>query len=285
MHSEPTTDYVKADGKTKGNGNRKSFDIEKNSDGNDWDHPREKDGKKSLDDYEDDEQINLLDHYEYRQNRGYFSILFSVAQIAILAIMMLQCGMAPMNINPMVGPYPDVMSYWGAKNAFLILEDGEKWRLITPILLHAGVLHLVGNVHVQLDFGALCEKEWGSLAWLVVYLTSAVGSSIFSTYFMPNNISVGSSGAVMGLFGGKLAEIICKWCQERVTVQDRIGHELRKRQLCMVVGGITLVMLLSFIPYGKSNFLMIMLKNIYISRKRFSCLNYIVFHDSIRLFS
>ncbi len=259
MHAEPTTDYVKADGNTNGK-NRKSFDIENNSYGNDGSHHQQNDGERSPEDYEDDEKVDLLDHYEYRQNRGYFSILFSVAQIAILAIMMLQCGIAPMNINPMIGPYPDVMSYWGAKNAFLILENGEKWRLITPILLHAGVLHLVGNVQVQLDFGVFCEKEWGSLIWLLIYLISAVGSSVFSTYFMPNNISVGSSGAVMGLFGGKLAEIVCKWCQERVTVQDKVGHAVRKRQLCMVVGGITIVMLLSFVPYGTLNFSMIILK-------------------------
>lgn len=198
---------------------------------------------------DEDGKVRLLDHYKFRQSYGIFSILFSMGQIAILATMMLECGIAPLNINPMIGPYPDVMSYWGAKNAVLILDEGETWRLLTPILLHAGVLHLLGNVHVQFDLGVFFEKEWGSLKWLIVYLTSGVGSSILSVYFMPNNISVGSSGSIMGLFGAKLSEIFCKWYEPRDGFLDRVAHAVRREQLRMCLGGVTLVMLLSFIPF------------------------------------
>ena len=41
---------------------------------------------------------------------------------------------------------------------------------------------------------------------------------------MPNNISVGSSGAVMGLFGAKLAEVFCRACESDKTQQGRVGH-------------------------------------------------------------
>ena len=44
--------------------------------------------------------------YLVKQSYGYCSILFSIAQTVILAIMMIQCGVAPITINPMVGPYP-----------------------------------------------------------------------------------------------------------------------------------------------------------------------------------
>ena len=36
----------------------------------------------------------------------------------------------------MIGPYPDALDYWGAKNASKILDDNEWWRLITPLFLH-----------------------------------------------------------------------------------------------------------------------------------------------------
>ena len=36
---------------------------------------------------------------------------------------------------------PDVLDYWGGKNALKILKDNEDWRLLTPIFLHAGVNH------------------------------------------------------------------------------------------------------------------------------------------------
>ena len=147
------------------------------------------------------------DIYIVRQRRGYCSIFFSVVQTVILGCMLWQCGLAPMDINPMVGPFPDALSYWGGKNTVLILEDSEYWRLLTPIFLHAGVIHLLGNISVQLETGSFFEREWGSATWLAIYIVSALGSSIFSCDSMPNSISVGSSGAVMGLFGGKLSEV------------------------------------------------------------------------------
>jgi len=194
-------------------------------------------------------QSDETEIYVVYQKYGYFSILFSIVQTLILIAMMIQCGVAPWNINPMFGPYPDALSDWGAKNTVLIIEDDEWWRLITPILLHAGVVHLGCNIMVQLDTGAFFEREWGSVNWLIIYLVSAVGSSALSVVAMPDAISVGSSGAVMGLFGGKAAQVICRCCEKESTDQDRIGHQVRKEQCAGVMCSVTVVMLCSFIPY------------------------------------
>ena len=150
-----------------------------------------------------------------KQRWGYCSIIFSVVQAIILVIMMGQCGIAPINVNPMIGPYPDALSEWGGKIAVNIL--------VTPILLHAGVIHLFCNVAMQLETGAFFEQEWGNASWLCIYLVSAVGSSICSVIAMPNSVSVGSSGAVMGLSGGKLSEVFCRCCERTKTDQDQIG--------------------------------------------------------------
>lgn len=189
--------------------------------------------------------------YFVQQKYGYMSILFSLGQTMVLAIMMLQCGVAPFQINPMIGPYPDALSEWGGKNSFDILEDGEWWRLVTPIMLHAGIIHLLFNVAVQLETGAFFEREWGSAKWLIVYLASAVGSTALSVIFMPEYVSVGSSGSVMGLFGAKLAEVICRFCESDRTEQARIGHQVRKEQCAGVTCSVIVVMLFSFIPYGE----------------------------------
>lgn len=187
--------------------------------------------------------------YVVYQKYGYCSIFFSTIQTLVLIAMMVQCGVAPMNINPMIGPYPDALSEWGAKNTVLILEDDEWWRLVTPIFLHAGLIHLACNVVVQIDTGAFFEREWGSTNWLIIYLVSAVGSSALSVVAMPDAISVGSSGAVMGLFGGKGAEVICRCFEKESTDQDRIAHQVRKEQCAGVMCSVTVVMLFSFIPY------------------------------------
>lgn len=199
--------------------------------------------------YPQEGEVYLMDVYKFKQRYGYCSIIFSIIQTCILIAMLVQCGVAPIRINPMIGPYPDALSYWGAKNAVNIVDDGEIWRLLSPILLHAGVFHLVGNVGVQLETGVFFEREWGSPVWLAIYVTSALGSSILSTCFMPDRISVGSSGAVMGLFGAKLSEIFCRACESRISVQQKVGHAVRKQQLWGTLGGVAIVMLMSFIPF------------------------------------
>jgi hypothetical protein len=188
------------------------------------------------------------DLYRLRQQRAYLSIAFSLVQTVVLIAMMVKCGVAPFRINPMFGPYPgrfspiiifmsnkrchelmhvtltDGLDYWGAKNAYKILNDDEYWRLMSPILLHGGVIHLLSNIVVQLDTCAFWEKEWGSSCWLAIYLTSGLGSSMMSVIFKPNNVSVGSSGAVMGLFGGKIAEIICRCRESSKSVRGQVGR-------------------------------------------------------------
>lgn len=195
---------------------------------------------------DEDEEVYIV-----KQRYGYFSILFGIAQMIILGLMMWQCGIAPMNINPMFGPYPDALSEWGGKNSILIVEDGEWWRLMTPILLHAGVIHLFCNVAVQLELGVFFEREWGSMTWLIIYLTSALGSSVLSVITMPDAVSVGSSGAVMGLFGGKIAEVVCRCCEKSDTAQDRVAHQVRKEQCLGVSCSVVVVLAFSFMPYGE----------------------------------
>jgi membrane associated rhomboid family serine protease len=196
---------------------------------------------------EEEEEIYIV-----RQKYGYGSIGFSLVQIGVLAWMMYSCGIAPLRLNPMIGPFPDGLSEWGGKNSYLILDEGESYRLLTPIFLHAGVLHLIGNVAVQLETGLFFEKEWGTMRWLIIYLVSAVGSSILSVIAMPQAISVGSSGAVMGLFGGKLAEVIVRameCCNNDHSQQERVARTVRKEQCCLVSTSVVIVMLFSFIPF------------------------------------
>lgn len=56
-------------------------------------------------------------------------------------------------------------------------------------------------------------------------------------------------GAVMGLFGGKLAEIFCRACESHKTKQAKISRIVREEQLHHSLCSVTLVLLFSFVPY------------------------------------
>lgn len=45
----------------------------------------------------------------------------------------------------------------------------------------------------------------------VIYLLSGIGGSILSSLFIQRNISVGASGALFGLLGAMLSELLTNW--------------------------------------------------------------------------
>ena len=80
------------------------------------------------------------------------------------------------------------------------VRSGELWRLITPIFLHSGGLHLLFNMMWLLDLGGMIEARqgWGRLALLVVVM--AVLSNV-GQYFWNGPAFGGMSGVVFGFFG------------------------------------------------------------------------------------
>jgi membrane associated rhomboid family serine protease len=93
---------------------------------------------------------------------------------------------------------------FGAKTNEL-LRQGEWFRLITPIFLHGGLLHLASNSWALWTVGPLVEKLYGPARFSLLYLFAGVGGVLGSYLgsgsrppFVP---SVGASGAIFGLFG------------------------------------------------------------------------------------
>jgi len=189
------------------------------------------------------------DAFEVKQKYGYCSIAISIIQLFTMIVMMGLCGVAPMEVNPMVGPYPDSFSYWGGKNAWLITQQFEIWRVATPVFLHTGIIHLFCNVAIQLETGAFFEREWGSGTWFIIYILSAIGSSIISCISQPDTVSVGASGALMGLFGAKLGEV----CMFAFPCVKRYGEvkaqALTREQFSGLFCSITILCLFILIPY------------------------------------
>ena len=85
----------------------------------------------------------------------------------------------------------------------MYIQNGEYYRLITGIFLHASLAHLICNCYSLYIIGMQLESFIGRVKFLIVYLLSGLAGSLLSVYFS-NNFSVGASGAIFGLLGSLL---------------------------------------------------------------------------------
>ncbi|WJY27171.1 MULTISPECIES: rhomboid family intramembrane serine protease [Sporosarcina] len=83
-----------------------------------------------------------------------------------------------------------------------LVEQGEYWRLVTPMFLHGGFMHLLFNMFSLFIFGPELEKVSGKARFLTVYFLSGIFGCI-ATFFVygPEFTHVGASGAIFGIFG------------------------------------------------------------------------------------
>ncbi|MFL6210191.1 MAG: rhomboid family intramembrane serine protease [Pyrinomonadaceae bacterium] len=112
---------------------------------------------------------------------------------------------------------PEVLRQYGAKFNSLI-NHGEWWRLITPVFLHIGWLHLLVNMYSLFALGPYVERLYGSAKfvffWVATgiagviasYLASSSGrhpAGVIGQFFFRggDGPSAGASGALFGLFG------------------------------------------------------------------------------------
>ena len=143
-----------------------------------------------------------------KQRLAGICIVLTAVQLALLITQLVLCGVASLRINPLIGPYPDAFSEWGGKNVYLMVEAGQWFRLVTPVFLSAGIIHFFANAFCQLETCAFFEREWGSKRWGILYLISTIGCIATSSVVNPDLIGVCSSGALMGMFGAKVAHVI-----------------------------------------------------------------------------
>ncbi|KAJ0020478.1 hypothetical protein Pint_32389 [Pistacia integerrima] len=147
----------------------------------------------------------------------------------------------PMKQNPLLGPSSQTLEKMGAMVVVKMTKQHQTWRLLTCVWLHGGVFHLLTNMLSLLFIGIRLEQEFGfgvdshsdieipRLAILLdkgcqkqcaekkpvriglLYVISGFGGSVMSALFLQQSISVGASGALFGLLGAMLSELIANW--------------------------------------------------------------------------
>ena len=102
---------------------------------------------------------------------------------------------------------------------------GEWWRLLTPMFLHFGLLHIAFNGMWLWELGGMIEQRQGSITLLAVVLLVAASSNMAQA-MMSVSLFGGMSGVIYGLLG-----YIIVW------------NRLRPNEALPLVRGVAVVML------------------------------------------
>jgi GlpG protein len=85
------------------------------------------------------------------------------------------------------------------------IRRGEVWRLITPIFIHYGLMHIAFNAIMLFSFGSIVEDRRGAAFMLMLVVAIAVlsnlGQAIEATIRDSVQLFGGLSGVCYGLFG------------------------------------------------------------------------------------
>jgi rhomboid protease GluP len=95
----------------------------------------------------------------------------------------------------------DLLFIYGGKVNQLI-ESGQFWRLITPVLLHGSILHIAMNMYALYILGQRLERFYGHGRFLLLYLLSGFAGNVLSFVLTPAP-SLGASTAIFGLFSAE----------------------------------------------------------------------------------
>jgi rhomboid protease GluP len=116
------------------------------------------------------------------------AVLFAICAVRSQAIMNFDLG---------------VLVSLGASQRELLWE-GDWIRLIAPIYLHGGLIHILFNMYFLWQVGPQTEVYFGTANFGTIYLLSGVTGICLSQIFS-GVVSIGASGALCGIMGAHLA--------------------------------------------------------------------------------
>lgn len=126
----------------------------------------------------------------------------------------------------------------------------QRVRIVTPIFLHAGFLHILFNMMLQLAMGIAIERHIGFIKYGLIYMLSGVGGFLLGANFAPNGIaSTGASGSLFGIIAANL--LLFVYCGRKNT--NIYFTKKYTAFILLMVGEIIVSFVLGLLP-GLDNF-------------------------------
>ena len=134
----------------------------------------------------------------------------------LIFIIMIFCGVNFME------PEGQELIKWGA-NYGPLTSDGQQWRLLTSIFIHAGIIHLANNMFALGLIGYFLEKTIGSLKFMTIYILTGLIASFASLLVNQSMVSLGASGAIFGIYGLVAALLLFNYIDKNLSLLLKIS--------------------------------------------------------------
>jgi GlpG protein len=141
-----------------------------------------------------------------RLRRRPLTMALVLGSIAVFVLQNSTWGFRVENALLISSLHPGLEGGW-TDNGLRDILSGQLWRLVTPILLHSGIFHILFNSWAILVEGTMIETHRGTLRLGVLVLVSALLSNLGQYFYMdrmdPHGLHAfgGLSGVGFALFG------------------------------------------------------------------------------------
>jgi len=161
-------------------------------------------------------------------SKGHYITSTMIILNILVFVIMISSGMSMM--NPLA---KDLMEFGALR--YQEVMQGDYWRLLTAGFIHVGIIHLVMNILALGITGPIVEMTIGRWRFLILYLITLIGGNVNSLYWSHSGVSAGASGAIFGLMGWMISQIIVN------KKSEGTGLRIAYIGIVLTLGGITLL--------------------------------------------
>jgi GlpG protein len=130
------------------------------------------------------------------------------------------------------------------RDNFADVKRGQVWRVVTPIFVHYGVMHLVFNMWLMYVLGGQIEDRLGSRKFSLFVLLAAILSNLGQAW-------TAQSLGYLGLFGGMsgVGYAVFGYLWMKVKFDPGSGFQLDKLNVFILMAWLVLCILREFPPF------------------------------------
>ena len=151
-------------------------------------------------------------------------VTFALLAVLVLVFLAEQIFRVGGGSEGFLGPGVETLAALGGLQRPLVLDQGEWYRLLTPIFLHADLAHIGLNSFALFLAGRSLEPLVGRWWFLALFFIGGLSGSLMSLLLNPPEIvSIGASGAIMALLAaGYLCSFRLPWGAARNQAQMQL---------------------------------------------------------------